>query len=249
MLRAIRTRITPATVIATFALIFAMTGGAYAAKRFLITSTKQISPKVLSSLKGAKGTTGAAGAAGPTGPQGPAGAIGKEGPVGKDGAPGKEGTKGETGPEGTPGKNGTFGEGTLPAGVTEKGAWSLTVTDEGVWNTAITFPTPLAAGLEESHVRYVPVPDGPPVTNNPDPIHCSGSAEDPTAAAGYLCVYASVIETSFGETESLKVLGSTPIAPISESTHATDVFGFRLQFVEAKTEEAINARGSWAVNG
>ena len=53
MFSAIRRRIhfSPATVIATLALVFAMTGGAYAASKFLITSTKQISPKVLKSLR------------------------------------------------------------------------------------------------------------------------------------------------------------------------------------------------------
>ena len=51
------------------ALVFAMAGGAAAASHYLITSSKQISPKVLKELKtpGAKGATGAAGPAGPTG--------------------------------------------------------------------------------------------------------------------------------------------------------------------------------------
>ena len=37
---------------ATLALIFAMSGGAYAASHYLITSTKQIKPSVLGHLKG-----------------------------------------------------------------------------------------------------------------------------------------------------------------------------------------------------
>ncbi|MGH2879601.1 MAG: hypothetical protein ACRDK4_08360, partial [Solirubrobacteraceae bacterium] len=57
----------------TLALVFAMTGGAYAAKKYLITNTKQISPKVLKQLKGAKGP------AGPAGPEGKAGAPGSPG--------------------------------------------------------------------------------------------------------------------------------------------------------------------------
>ena len=64
MLSAIRKRLTYANVAMTLALVFAMTGGAYAANKYLITSTKQISPKVLKSLKGATGTNGAAGPAG-----------------------------------------------------------------------------------------------------------------------------------------------------------------------------------------
>jgi hypothetical protein len=39
----------------TLALVFAMSGGAYAARRFVITSTKQIKPSVLKSLSGIDG--------------------------------------------------------------------------------------------------------------------------------------------------------------------------------------------------
>jgi Collagen triple helix repeat (20 copies) len=79
-------RFTYANVAATLALVFSMSGGALAASKYLITSTKQISPKVLKSLKGKNGQPGAAGAAG---------ATGKEGPPGKDGATGKEGPAGK----------------------------------------------------------------------------------------------------------------------------------------------------------
>ena len=97
-----RIRVSPTTVIATLALVFAMTGGAYAAKKYLITSTKQISPSVLKALQGkagaagANGAQGAAGAQGPAGPQGAAGA----GTPGKEGAPGTPGAKGTTGATG-----------------------------------------------------------------------------------------------------------------------------------------------------
>jgi Collagen triple helix repeat (20 copies) len=84
-------RLTYANVTATLALFFAMSGGALAAKHYLISSTKQINPKVLKALKGnrgATGATGAAGAAGAAGKEGPAGKEGKAGPEGKPGAPG-----------------------------------------------------------------------------------------------------------------------------------------------------------------
>jgi hypothetical protein len=79
-----------ANVTATLALVFSMSGGALAANHYLISSTKQISPKVLKKLKGnagapgTNGTPGATGATGATGPQGKEGAQGKEG---KEGAP------------------------------------------------------------------------------------------------------------------------------------------------------------------
>jgi len=95
MFSMIRKRFTYANVAMTLALVFAMTGGAYAAKHYLITSTKQISPKVLKSLKGANGKNGVAGAngaQGPAGPAGPGGPAGPQGPGGPGGAPGAPGT-------------------------------------------------------------------------------------------------------------------------------------------------------------
>ena len=94
MFSAIRRRmhVSPATVIASLALVFAMTGGAYAAKKYLVTSTKQISPSVLKSLQGKAGAPGSNGAQGPAGPAGPAG---PQGPGGSGGSEGK------TGPAGT----------------------------------------------------------------------------------------------------------------------------------------------------
>lgn len=55
-----RLHLTPATAIASLALVFAMTGGAYAAKKYLITSSKQIKPSALTEIaKKAKGPAGA----------------------------------------------------------------------------------------------------------------------------------------------------------------------------------------------
>jgi hypothetical protein len=90
-----RRRLSYANVTATLALVFAMSGGALAANHYLINSTKQISPKVLKTLKGragATGRTGTAGLAGPTGSQGATGPKGDTGPKGETGAPGANGT-------------------------------------------------------------------------------------------------------------------------------------------------------------
>jgi len=81
----IKPKLSYANVAATLALVFSMTGGAMAAHHYLITSTKQISPKVVKALKG---KTGKAGPAGPQGIPGKDGAVGKEGKEGKEGMPG-----------------------------------------------------------------------------------------------------------------------------------------------------------------
>jgi hypothetical protein len=85
MFTAISRRLTYANVAATLALLFSMTGGALAAKHYLVNSTKQINPKVLKKLKGSNGSNGKNGATGPAGPAG---------------VPGAPGGKGETGPRG-----------------------------------------------------------------------------------------------------------------------------------------------------
>jgi hypothetical protein len=69
----LRTHLSYANVVATLALVFAMSGGALAAHHYLITSTKQISPKVLRKLKGNRGPKGADGATGNEGAKGVAG--------------------------------------------------------------------------------------------------------------------------------------------------------------------------------
>ena len=81
----------PATVLAFAALVISLTGSAIAAKKYIITSTKQIKPGVLKQLKGETG---------PAGPKGDAGAAGAKGETGATGA------KGDTGAAGTNGTNG-----------------------------------------------------------------------------------------------------------------------------------------------
>jgi hypothetical protein len=92
--------LTYANVAATLALVFSMSGGALAADHYLITSTKQIAPKVLSKLKGNRGRTGPAGKTGPAGPTGATGATGPQGIPGIEGPRGAEGKEGKQGPTG-----------------------------------------------------------------------------------------------------------------------------------------------------
>ena len=118
-----------ANVAATLALVLAMSGGAYAAKRYMITSTKQIKPSVLASLHG------------------------KQGPRGFTGATGAAGPKGDRGPQGAPGPYPTV----LPSGQTETGAWGGGYTVDGAnpYRTSGTFAIPLAAPIPVGHAIYV----------------------------------------------------------------------------------------------
>ena len=154
-----RMHLSPATVIASLALVFAMTGGAYAANRYLITSTKQISPKVLKALQGKAGPAGANGAQGPAGPAGATGLAGAAG-AGTPGATGSQGPAGPAGANGTNGKDGKDGTTgfteTLPSKKTETGTWAFNATAKGEVYVPISFSIPLGAPIAEHNVHYVP---------------------------------------------------------------------------------------------
>jgi hypothetical protein len=251
-----------ANVTATIALFFALSGGAaYAASHYLITSTKQIKPAVLSQLKGkpglagANGATGAAGPAGPAGPTG-AGSAGSAGPEGKAGPPGESVTNTEVkagvvtcdklgGAEfkvGASGKATTACNGqtgftkTLPKGATETGTWAFQSTAKGVFQIPISFAIPLPAALPEGAVTFVKVGETP--TTGP----CAGgSVEEPKAEEGNLCIYASL----FPEPE-LEELGIAPPGAPEGKSLGTGATG-AVAIVENKTALGQNAVGSYAV--
>jgi len=213
MVRGVRSRLTYANVVATLAMVFAMSGGAYAASKILITSTKQIKPSVLKQLQGKTGKTGPAGAPGAVGPAGPAGPAGPKGADGANGANGEPGTNGTSvtssvekaganckaggskfvAANGTTyacnGENGSpwTAGGTLPPGATETGIWSLTGGAAEEVYVPMSFTIPLAQPLGSSRVHYVPENGGGV---------CKGTAEEPTAPAETLCVYEHILENA-----------------------------------------------------
>jgi hypothetical protein len=188
MLSFVRRRFTYANVAMTLALVLAMSGGAFAAGKFLITSKKQISPKVLKSLQGRAGPTGAPGAQGAAGPAGP------QGPAGPAGAPGATGAKGETGAEGKAGKDGKAGAagspwtagGTLPSGKSETGTWSFGETAaEANVSASISFPIPLAEGAQIGETSYHIFDEGAVTLPTGCTINGEGFLE---AAPGVFCI-------------------------------------------------------------
>lgn len=238
MFSSIRKRFTYANVTMTFALVFAMTGGAYAAKHYLITSTKQISPKVLKALSGKPGPAGATGVLGATGPAGPAGASGKDG---APGTPGKDGVPGEKGEKGEKGETG-FTE-TLPKGKTLKGDWTIeadlvgTGFVEGSASTAISFGIPLAAAPEPVYVKE----------SGLTPAGCTGNVEEPGAEKGHLCVFASSEFNSQvpGICSSGKHSG-LQCANTSSLGNDSDRFGFQINAID-KAAGTMILNGTWAV--
>jgi hypothetical protein len=218
MRRAFHEHMSPAAVLAFLALVFAITGGAYAASgnghgnaaavsnastaRFVAAKSKTKS-KVKAGLrgpagpKGATGETGAAGATGATGATGPAGSAGTPGATGPQGPQGPAGANGEPGAKG---ENGTTGfTATLPSEKTEAGVWSVAASSAGesfrkLYFATVSFPIPLKVELEESQVHYITqegnevVPSGTEFEER-EPTQCAGTVVAPTAAPGNLCVY------------------------------------------------------------
>lgn len=166
-------------VVSAIALVLAVAGGAYAAQKYVITSTKQIKPSVLKQLKGkvgpagpqgSAGEKGAAGATGPAGPQGPPGGAGSSGKSVLTGseAAGTGHCEGLGGAwvevEGSGVKkfacNGAEGSpwtelGTLPPGKTETGGWSFGEMSSPGAYVSISFNVPLEEGLDATHVHYI----------------------------------------------------------------------------------------------
>lgn len=213
----LRNRLGIPGVIAVIALVFAMIGGAWAAKGgVIITKLSQISPGVQKKLKGAKGPQGNPGPAGPAGPAGAAGPAGTDGLDGEKGAtgaagapgtPGSKGATGATGPSGLAGATGPTGvdgaegatgptgspwvpDNELPSGAKLTGSWSMgAIALEGTTNNPafpfripISFSIPLAAGLPSTNAHWLKEGE----SGGED---CPGSAADPEAKAGHLCVY------------------------------------------------------------
>jgi hypothetical protein len=163
---------------------------------------------------GAKGDAGAAGKDGGQGLQGSQGLPGKSVAVAKysgpecagseegatvevagepltkkivcDGAPGVDGANGAPGAPGSPWTAG----GTLPVGATETGSWELPAGPAGS-TTAVSFPIPLAAELDNGHFFYVPKGGTPPAECENAAHAGTASPANPEAEPGYFCIYAA----------------------------------------------------------
>ncbi len=173
MLERVRKHLTPSTFIAVIALVFAVTGGAFAASsnggggspsHATLTASaakakKKAAPKPVRGPAGPKGATGAAGAAGATGPAGAGGPAGPAGAKGETGATGT-GTQGGKGETGSPGASVTSK--VVATGVAtcdEQGGAEFTV--EGKKTTACNgttgFTETLPVGKTETGVWAAPM--------------------------------------------------------------------------------------------
>ena len=181
MLRAVRRNLTPGTAIGVIALVFAMSGGAIAAKN---ASDSAEASKTLRGPKGPKGKRG------PQGPQGPKGDTGEQGPVGP------QGPKGDTGDPWTAG-------GFLPSGKSVGGTWVA-----GAGPGILPGPTGVAAAPISFGLPLKGLPVVKVVKKNQEGVEhateCPGSVIVPKAAKGVLCLYTAE------EAAGMTLQGSTP---------------------------------------
>jgi hypothetical protein len=217
MFQLLRKHINPATIMAFVALVFAITGGAFAATGSGgsggNTSAKTSASATHVTLTASAAKSKAKTKAGPRGPAGPKGATGATGPAGANGTNGAAGAKGETGPQGVQGVQGVQGETGapgakgetgpegkpyehLPSGKSETGTWAFNSQGEGA-SVAISFPVSLSKELEATQVHYVTVSEWEDEVT--PPAACHGTKARPTAEAGNLCVYESEIAGKFVE--------------------------------------------------
>jgi hypothetical protein len=185
-------------VISIVAVVLALTGGAYAAGKLNATQKKEVE-KIAKKFAGKPGANGAPGLAGPAGAKGDTGTAGANGTNGVSvtGKPiptssascshhgGTELTS-ATGTEKICNGATGFTE-TLPPEKTETGTWAITVppgTEYYLTRVSISFPIPLVAGLPASAVHFVE-------SGEAAPAGCEGgTATNPAAEPGNLCVYA-----------------------------------------------------------
>lgn len=174
MLKVIRRNLTPGTAIAVVALVFAMSGGAIAAKNY---TTAKADASKQTAKRGPKGPRGKQGVPGPQGPQG------LPGPKGEKGEKGPKGDKGDTGNPGSPWTAGGF----LPSGATLGGTWVAGVgpdlgAGKGAAAASISFGLPIPA-----LPNIVIVKKDQEGTEHA--AECPGSLAVPKAAKGNLCLY------------------------------------------------------------
>jgi hypothetical protein len=256
MFNKLRTHFGIPGAIAVAALVFAMVGGAWAANKYVITSTAQIKPSVLKKLKGTAGPAGPAGkdgfngAAGATGPTGAAGGKGADGTgVTTSGFAGEKGTCKSGGVEvksASPTVNVCNGQTgftkTLPSGATETGTFAAGPIPSGqsADRAAISFTIPLASSVK-AYVQPLPESASQEEKDTAEAA-CPGSIEEPIANAGFLCVYEG---NHFGV-----ALQAAQNPETGESEEAGKV-GALLTYFPTKVEEVPVANGStrgvWAV--
>jgi hypothetical protein len=248
-----RRHINYANVVATLALVFAMSGGALAAKHYLVTKTNQISPKVLKSFTATNTAlykklsksvivTNAANAA-------KAGSATTAGTA-SNATTATNATNAANATNATNAANATkaatasnaeklggvdpsgYQASTLKSGQSEVGTYATWGIGGGYLGTSINYRIPLGGALDASHVHFLK-------ENSAPTPECPGKYATPSAASGNLCLY----ETGTGNSTYASIFPQS-----SGSGDGSDTYGFGIYFNTTGTGGAWDY-GTWAVTG
>ena len=222
---------TAGLVVAIVALVAALGGGAYAAAGGASSSKSKglTKAQVVALIK--KNAV-----------PGPAGSTGATGPVGPQGAPGAKGDAGSLGPAGPLLE-------TLPKGQTLKGNWGVGggFSETETWASApVSFQFPLGTAPTLVYVFQTSpgggiagASSGAGFLNEAQTkALCPGSATDPQATAGNLCMYTSQETLQGGSSEPPFSTGQLGTVDVPSK------FGANVMFVFKEQGTAV---GTWAV--
>jgi hypothetical protein len=251
MFEAMRRHINATTIIAVMALIFAMTGGAFAVTSHGGPNAASIAAKKKGKKGKAKVKVGPAGPRGPEGKQGPAGPAGPQGPAGSQGPQGPQGPVGPQGPQGekgAPGQKGANGSpwtagGTLPEGSTETGVWGVAALPGSFFFgelalEPISFTIPLKEGLSVGTVHILaPGEEG---TGKGSGCPEKSNVKSPQAEPGNVCIF---------QTTALNVKSITAESLETGQEGAAGTTGTMLHIFPENAKESVAAYGTWAVTG
>jgi hypothetical protein len=162
---------------------------------------------------------------------------------------------GTTGPTGSPWTAG----GTLPVGSTETGAWAIGPANikpsesflVSYARTAISFPIPLAAALPAAKAQSNPVGFPLPGSTATEKENCPGSAADPKAKSGFLCLYTTVLQNNsvgFAPKPVVYKVSSTEVFPTSAEGADRVGAGVAIGGNEENPSRPFGW-GTWAVTG
>jgi hypothetical protein len=164
----------------------------------------------------------------------PAGAHGVRGPTGLQGPTGSQGLRGPVGPQGVAGPTGPKGDSfdtRLPSGKTLRGTYEVTGTASSQGGQFAAISETYAAELA-SAPRLHMIAD-----QATQPGECQGTAANPQAAPGNLCVYESPNHGNLIDAPHLFV---DPLNP----AEATLGFGI---VITANSNGSFTSAGTWAV--
>lgn len=257
---------TAGLILACVALIVALSGGAYAASGGLTAKQKKEVKKIAQQFAG---KPGAPGGTGPAGAGGAAGANGKDGANGTNGTNGTQGPAGEAGMCSAEEPECQLAPGGVLTGVWAAGGGEGDDGLAAISFPVQVSPAPTAvyeSNVAEIPVGVV-LEDGKTslygpytciegcttaIADQPDPIAaiiedeealrgiCPGTADEPKAVAGYLCIY-------LGETVGSKSDPSGTSVGVNAKSEKANPFGVTVLF--EFTGDKSYLRGSWAVAG